>query len=75
MPDQVEYRQMPREPAPAVVIEPRISSEQPRLAEPMAVEQQPMSIRGGKGDGGAICCGICAGLCCFECLDCCCCCC
>ncbi|KAF6834304.1 hypothetical protein CMUS01_06193 [Colletotrichum musicola] len=70
----IEYNQMPREPAPAVVLERRISSEQPRSTEPMTAEQTT-SLRGGRGDGGAICCGICAGLCCYECLECCCCCC
>ncbi|KAF4817127.1 hypothetical protein CGCSCA4_v014138 [Colletotrichum siamense] len=69
----VEYNQMPREPAPAMIVEPN-HSEQPRLVEPMKMEQST-SLRGGKADGGAICCGICAGLCCFECLECCCCCC
>ncbi|KAF7874918.1 hypothetical protein EAF04_002092 [Stromatinia cepivora] len=31
----------------------------------------PVHQRGGKGNGG-LCCGICAGLACFECLECCC---
>ncbi|CAM1503010.1 Fc.00g077860.m01.CDS01 [Cosmosporella sp. VM-42] len=67
-------QQMPREPAPVAFPTPatRTSADQPRAMEPMTMESQPMSLRGGKGDGGAICCGICAGLCCFECLDCCC---
>ncbi|KAL4724884.1 hypothetical protein ACLX1H_008331 [Fusarium chlamydosporum] len=65
--------QMPREPAPAAFPAERTSTEQPRPIQPMTMEQPQMSMRGGRnGDGGAICCGICAGLCCFECLDCCC---
>ncbi|KAE9576834.1 hypothetical protein CGMCC3_g7053 [Colletotrichum fructicola] len=50
----VEYNQMPREPAPAMIVEPN-HSEQPRLVEPMKMEQST-SLRGGKADGGAICC-------------------
>ncbi|CEI68493.1 hypothetical protein FVEN_g5352 [Fusarium venenatum] len=65
--------QMPREPAPVAFAAERTSTEQPRPIQPMTMEQPELSMRGGKnGDGGAICCGICAGLCCFECLDCCC---
>ncbi|KAJ3461620.1 hypothetical protein FSOLCH5_002647 [Fusarium solani] len=65
--------QMPREPAPAAFPAGQNNAEQPRPVQPMSMENQPtMGMRGGKGDGGAICCGICAGLCCFECLDCCC---
>ncbi|KAI9501144.1 hypothetical protein BX070DRAFT_228385 [Coemansia spiralis] len=33
--------------------------------------QKPLRVRGG-GEGGDICCGLCAGLACFECLKCCC---
>ncbi|CAD6439803.1 5e32c257-bb4c-4fd9-80da-37e555fa4a73 [Sclerotinia trifoliorum] len=36
-----------------------------------AVGSVPVHQRGGKGNGG-LCCGICAGLACFECLECCC---
>jgi len=46
----------------------RVSSEQPRPAEQMTAE--PVRMRG--GEAGDICCGICAGLACFECLECCC---
>ncbi|KAF4923244.1 hypothetical protein CGCVW01_v004756 [Colletotrichum viniferum] len=45
-----EYNQMPREPAPAMIVEPN-HSEQPRLVEPMKMEQST-SLRGGKADGG-----------------------
>ncbi|KAG9232459.1 hypothetical protein BJ875DRAFT_78457 [Amylocarpus encephaloides] len=45
-----------------------INKEQPRPTEQMTPES--MSLRG--GGGGGICCGLCAGLACFECLDCCC---
>ncbi|PHH66043.1 hypothetical protein CDD81_568 [Ophiocordyceps australis] len=41
-----------------------LAAQQPPRAEPMTVEQQPSHLRGGKA--GDICCGICAGLCCFE---------
>ncbi|KAJ5747106.1 uncharacterized protein N7511_008802 [Penicillium nucicola] len=54
---------------------------QPSNTEEMAanqvVSQQPnpesmkMELRGG-GEGGDICCGVCAGLACFECCECCC---
>ncbi|KAK1855039.1 hypothetical protein CCHR01_02324 [Colletotrichum chrysophilum] len=47
----VEYNQMPREPAPAMIVEPN-HSEQPRLVEPMKMEQST-SLRGGKADGGS----------------------
>ncbi|KAK6207545.1 hypothetical protein QIS74_12626 [Colletotrichum tabaci] len=83
MSGQIEYNQMPREPAPAVLSERSFSAEQPRPNQPMTMDQT-MNLRGGGGDGGliddprflkAVCCGICAGLCCYECCDCCCCCC
>ncbi|XMA12549.1 hypothetical protein WAI453_005340 [Rhynchosporium graminicola] len=45
----------------------QVNSEQPRPTEQMTAE--PMSMRG--GGGGGLCCGLCAGLACFECLDCC----
>ncbi|KAF7554658.1 hypothetical protein G7046_g6764 [Stylonectria norvegica] len=74
MPAAPSPQQMPREPAPVAF--PRSarksSSDQPRPMQPMTMSQPNVSMRGGQGDGGAICCGICAGLCCFECLDCCC---
>ncbi|KAF6238453.1 hypothetical protein HO173_003420 [Letharia columbiana] len=41
-------------------------NEQPKPQEPMT-----MSLRGG-GEGEDVCCGLCAGLACFECLNCCC---
>ncbi|KAF8865910.1 hypothetical protein BDZ45DRAFT_668316 [Acephala macrosclerotiorum] len=44
-----------------------VNAEQPRAVEQMTAEP---SMRG--GDGGDVCCGICAGLACFECLECCC---
>ncbi|EHK17144.1 uncharacterized protein TRIVIDRAFT_216912 [Trichoderma virens Gv29-8] len=47
----------------------RISSEQPRPVQPMAMETTA-NMRGGEGEKGAICCGICAGLACFECCEC-----
>ncbi|TDZ37128.1 hypothetical protein C8034_v006221 [Colletotrichum sidae] len=74
MSSPVQLSQMPVEPVPAAVPESqrRISSEQPRPVDPMTASE-PMSLRGGKADGGAICCGVCAGLCCFECFECCCC--
>lgn len=51
----------------------RVLDEQPRPQEPMSMSASGDKgrLRGG-GDTGAICCGICAGLACFECLDCCC---
>ncbi|CAP94003.1 hypothetical protein E8E15_010153 [Penicillium rubens] len=58
-----------------------IAMEQPSNAEAMSpnnvVSQQPspesmkMELRG--GGGGDVCCGICAGIACFECCECCCC--
>ncbi|CAG8909688.1 unnamed protein product [Penicillium egyptiacum] len=58
-----------------------MTMEQPSNAEAMSsnnvVSQQPspepmkMELRGG-GEGGDICCGICAGIACFECCECCC---
>ncbi|KAJ9489575.1 hypothetical protein VN97_g3708 [Penicillium thymicola] len=57
--------------------------EQPSNAEAMSsnnvVSQQPcpesmkMELRGG-GEGAEVCCGVCAGIACFECCECCCCC-
>ncbi|PSS10756.1 hypothetical protein M430DRAFT_36976 [Amorphotheca resinae ATCC 22711] len=47
----------------------RVSAEQPRAVEQMTAE--PVSMRGG-GEGEEVCCGVCAGLACFECLNCCC---
>ncbi|OQE23295.1 hypothetical protein PENFLA_c011G09323 [Penicillium flavigenum] len=57
-----------------------IAMEQPSNAEAMSsnniVSQQPspesmkMELRG--GGGGDVCCGICAGIACFECCECCC---
>ncbi|KAJ5465807.1 hypothetical protein N7530_009594 [Penicillium desertorum] len=57
-----------------------IAMEQPSSAEAMSsinvVSQQPspesmkMELRG--GGGGDVCCGICAGIACFECCECCC---
>ncbi|KAM3080785.1 hypothetical protein ACMFMG_005714 [Clarireedia jacksonii] len=41
-----------------------------RTASSESVADDKMHIRG--GDKGGICCGICAGLACFECLECCC---
>ncbi|KAH6715541.1 hypothetical protein DL95DRAFT_388297 [Leptodontidium sp. 2 PMI_412] len=46
----------------------QVNAEQPRPTEQMTAE--PMSMRG--GGGGGLCCGMCAGLACFECLECCC---
>ncbi|KAG5980114.1 hypothetical protein E4U55_004387 [Claviceps digitariae] len=65
-------QQMAREPAPMAAAAPqsRASAEQPRPAEAMSAE--PMRLRGG-GEGEAVCCGVFAGLCCFECCECCCC--
>ncbi|KAJ5332734.1 hypothetical protein N7541_002542 [Penicillium brevicompactum] len=58
-----------------------MTMEQPSSAEAMTsnnvVVQQPnpesmkMELRGG-GEGGDICCGVCAGIACFECCECCC---
>ncbi|UKZ71329.1 uncharacterized protein TrAtP1_012289 [Trichoderma atroviride] len=48
----------------------RVSSEQPRPVEPMSVDAEATNMRG--GGEGEICCGICAGLACFECCECCC---
>ncbi|CAG7918951.1 unnamed protein product [Penicillium olsonii] len=58
-----------------------MTMEQPSTAEAMSsnnvVVQQPnpetmkMELRGG-GEGGDICCGVCAGIACFECCECCC---
>ncbi|CAI7621794.1 unnamed protein product [Penicillium crustosum] len=58
-----------------------MTMEQPPSAEAMSsnnvVSEQPcsesmkMELRGG-GEGGDICCGICAGIACFECCECCC---
>ncbi|KIM94876.1 hypothetical protein OIDMADRAFT_21191 [Oidiodendron maius Zn] len=45
------------------------AAQQPKPAEQMTAE--PVSMRGG-GEGEDVCCGICAGLACFECLSCCC---
>ncbi|KAK0511824.1 hypothetical protein JMJ35_005674 [Cladonia borealis] len=45
---------------------PRAVDEQPKPQEPMT-----MSLRGG-GEKEDVCCGICAGLACFECCECCC---
>ncbi|KAE9374442.1 hypothetical protein N431DRAFT_437872 [Stipitochalara longipes BDJ] len=44
------------------------ATEQPRPAEQMTAE--PVSMRG--GEAAEICCGLCAGLACFECCECCC---
>ncbi|OJJ50384.1 hypothetical protein ASPZODRAFT_57654 [Penicilliopsis zonata CBS 506.65] len=38
--------------------------------QPQANESMNVHLRG--GDGEDICCGLCAGFCCFECCDCCC---
>ncbi|PBP17591.1 hypothetical protein BUE80_DR011677 [Diplocarpon rosae] len=46
----------------------QVNKEQPRPVEQMTAE--PVGMRG--GGGGGFCCGCCAGLACFECLDCCC---
>lgn len=43
--------------------------EQPRQIEPMMVDPS-IKLRGG-GEDEDICCGLCAGLACFECLKCC----
>ncbi|CAG8004324.1 unnamed protein product [Penicillium salamii] len=58
-----------------------MTMEQPSTSEAMSsnnvVVQQPnpeamkMELRGG-GEGGDICCGVCAGIACFECCECCC---
>ncbi|CAL3965738.1 hypothetical protein PZA11_002615 [Diplocarpon coronariae] len=45
----------------------QVHAEQPRSVEQMTAE--PVGMRGG---GAGFCCGCCAGLACFECLDCCC---
>ncbi|KAJ5747650.1 uncharacterized protein N7511_009346 [Penicillium nucicola] len=45
------------------------SSNQAVVAEQPASQEQ-MQLRG--GGGGGICCGMCAGLLCFECCECCC---
>ncbi|KAK1731314.1 uncharacterized protein BDZ83DRAFT_598735 [Colletotrichum acutatum] len=50
MSSQIEYNQMPREPAPAVLSEHKISSQQPGLNQPMTMDQSA-NLRGG-GDGG-----------------------
>ncbi|EPE27995.1 hypothetical protein GLAREA_04786 [Glarea lozoyensis ATCC 20868] len=47
---------------------PDVATEQPRSTEQMTAE--PVLMRG--GGGGGLCCGLCAGLACFECLECCC---
>ncbi|OHE95656.1 hypothetical protein CORC01_09088 [Colletotrichum orchidophilum] len=49
MSSQIEYNQMPREPAPAVLSERKISSLQPGPNQPMTMDQ-PANLRG--GDGG-----------------------
>ncbi|KZL69056.1 hypothetical protein CI238_03077 [Colletotrichum incanum] len=49
---QIEYNQMPREPAPAVLSEQKFSAEQPRPNQPMTMDQTT-HLRGGRGgDGG-----------------------
>ncbi|GKT52103.1 uncharacterized protein ColSpa_12283 [Colletotrichum spaethianum] len=49
---QIEYNQMPREPAPAVLSEQKFNAEQPRPSEPMTMDQTT-HLRGGRGgDGG-----------------------
>jgi len=58
---------MVMEPTAAKTVEPR--EEQPRAVEPMSMEN--VNIRGG-GAGADICCGLCAGIACFECCECCC---
>jgi len=58
---------MVMEPTAAKTVEPR--EEQPRAVEPMSMEN--VNIRGG-GEGADICCGLCAGIACFECCECCC---
>ncbi|KAK1637159.1 hypothetical protein BDP81DRAFT_373502 [Colletotrichum phormii] len=50
MSSQIEYNQMPREPAPAVLSEHNISSQQPGPNQPMTMDQTA-NLRGG-GDGG-----------------------
>ncbi|RAL07357.1 uncharacterized protein BO97DRAFT_409078 [Aspergillus homomorphus CBS 101889] len=45
-----------------------VVTEQPRIGEPM------LQLRGG-GEGEDVCCGLCAGVSCFECFSCCDCCC
>ncbi|KAK1509785.1 hypothetical protein CTAM01_01908 [Colletotrichum tamarilloi] len=50
MSSQIEYNQMPREPAPAVLSEHKISSQQPSPNQPMTMDQSA-NLRGG-GDGG-----------------------
>ncbi|KND92202.1 hypothetical protein TOPH_03087 [Tolypocladium ophioglossoides CBS 100239] len=62
---------MPQELAPVAVPESRTSADQPRPVEPMKMDE-PTRLRGGGGEGEAVCCGLCAGLCCFECCECCC---
>ncbi|CCF43610.1 hypothetical protein CH063_13261, partial [Colletotrichum higginsianum] len=51
MSGQIEYNQMPREPAPAVLSERSFSAEQPRPNQPMTMDHT-MNLRGGGGDGG-----------------------
>ncbi|KAE8374568.1 hypothetical protein BDV26DRAFT_269712 [Aspergillus bertholletiae] len=58
--------QLPQPPPMAVTNQNRVVSEQPRQPEPMH-----LSLRGG-GEGEDVCCGICAGLACYECCKCCC---
>ncbi|ELR10224.1 hypothetical protein GMDG_04613 [Pseudogymnoascus destructans 20631-21] len=43
--------------------------EQPKPVGKMTVEE-PVGMRGGGAEG--LCCGLCAGFACFECLNCCC---
>ncbi|PWY83348.1 hypothetical protein BO70DRAFT_386810 [Aspergillus heteromorphus CBS 117.55] len=62
-PDTMTMQQPQHPDAP---ISERVVSGQPGQQETMQ-----MSLRGG-GEGEDVCCGVCAGLACFECCECCC---
>ncbi|TPR06472.1 Spherulation-specific 4 family protein [Aspergillus niger] len=46
-------------------------TEQVVTGQPGQQETMQMNLRGG-GEGEDVCCGVCAGLACFECCECCC---
>ncbi|MCJ1355429.1 MAG: hypothetical protein MMC33_005421 [Icmadophila ericetorum] len=48
-----------------------VVDQQPAVQQSMTPEGAKMSLRGG-GEGEDVCCGICAGIACFECCECCC---